>query len=86
MSKNTAENSIIDLKSYLSLNNQAMQLLKDKTELSSKQRNAIAKMPYPLNIAILARRGIYHAHTQSQQLEPLRSCEAQAISDFLEGT
>ncbi|MEO0423901.1 MAG: hypothetical protein AAF184_16300 [Pseudomonadota bacterium] len=65
-------------------NHAASQVLRDARELTSAQRNAAIDLPYPLSLALLARRVVYRQqHPQSPALEATLACETQPLRAFL---
>ncbi len=78
------EDQQISLKDYIARNVAADTVLRDARELTSAQRNAQLDLPYPLALALLARRVIYRQrHPDDQALEAVLACEQQPLRRLL---
>lgn len=82
LSDGVASEIKINLTNHVSLHKQAIETLKGHTEASSKDRNRLSGLEYPLNLVILARRAFYAAN--NTEFEPMtKACSSDSIISYL---
>ena len=76
----------IKLNTHIAEHQAAIKLLKDKTELSSAERNKLTALAYPLNLTMLARKTLYIEQTGNNATKDTRQhalCENIGIDEFI---